>query len=145
MLLLGGTTDSLLPNLVILQIKTSRPRMKRALAKFKARTRPKSSHIQSIASWLHHTAKAFHTSCSPQPPTIASSQSPSLLHKSIFPRLLISTKIWNRCFWKCHEISAHVSFILIVVNCESCLGKIWRIKTWKYSALNRMKYLHYPH
>lgn len=145
MWLLGEITESLLPNLVILQIKTSRPRMKKALAKFKARTRPKSSHIQSIASWLHHTAKAFHTSRSPHPPTIASSQSPSLLHKSIFPRLLISTKIWTRCFWKCHEISAHVSLILIVVNCESCLGKIWRIKTWNYLALNIMKNLHYRH
>lgn len=79
----------------------------KALAKVKARTRLKSSDIQSTAaSWLHHKAKASHNFCSSHPPTVASSPSPSLLRKSTSPRLLISTKIWTRFVWKCHEISA---------------------------------------
>lgn len=75
----------------------------------------------------------------PSLPRIAWSQSPFLLHKSIFPRLLISTKIWTRCFWKCHGVSAHVSLILIVANCKSYLGKIQQLKIWNYFTLNKIK------
>lgn len=63
---LGVIKEKPLPNLVILHTKISRPIVgaKKTLVKFIARTRPKPSDIQSMASPLQHTAKASHTLCS---------------------------------------------------------------------------------
>lgn len=144
MLWLGGIRENLLTNLVILQTETWRPRMTKALAKFKAKTRPKSSGIQSIASPFHHAAKASHTSCSPHLPqqlpqarAPPSYTNPYSLDFSLAPRFELDVSE--------NVMKSQLMCALTVVNCESCLGKIWRIKTWNHLALTRMKYLHYPH